>query len=146
MTADLLAWLSEAPSGVSVVLPAELIREIVQRGQHDHDGVAPEGVREVSDSVTPGRSTSARFWNLPPETRLSVRDLAAALGVSVAWVYKRSGAKSTFRRLPHETIGGRIEFIAGDIRAHLEQYERHVRPASTAVVPIARGRRKSAMA
>jgi predicted DNA-binding transcriptional regulator AlpA len=80
---------------------------------------APTVVTVTATAITAGWS-SERLWSAPTATRLDARDLAAALGVTPAAVYKmvkRDGMPA--RRRPDSSL----VFLAGDVRAWLEDRE-----------------------
>lgn len=76
-------------------------------------------------------SLHSTFWGLPSETRLSVQQVAEACGKSPAWVYKHIDARRSETPLPYrkESSGSRhrLVFLAGEVRAWLQQREVVVR-------------------
>lgn len=69
-----------------------------------------------------------RLWVVPSETRLSVDDVAEAVGRSRQWVYHHTSARSTYSRLPYRKLDGRLVFQAGEIRDWLANQEERVSP------------------
>lgn len=68
----------------------------------------------------PALELRARLWGGPAALRLSLRELALALGVS-----RQTCRRLMDRGLPHRTSAlGDYVFIAGDARAWLERQER----------------------
>ena len=77
-----------------------------------------------------------RLWTAPPETRLGVRELAAALGRPRSWVYRAvsqwtylkrpNSAHAKVRRhdpLPARRMNGVLVFTVSDVRAWLQRIE-----------------------
>ena len=93
----------------------------------------PLGLPAVG-STTPGESTSwrERLWTCHPETRLGVEELCEALGRSKAFVYRHTRAKS----IPHRRLDGELVFVAGEIRAWLNDQEETVVTRRALVSPI----------
>jgi predicted DNA-binding transcriptional regulator AlpA len=68
-------------------------------------------------------SWQVKLWEVPGETRLSVRDVAEATGHSTGWVYKRTCETAT-ERIPHRKVnGGGLVFLAAEIREWLKARE-----------------------
>jgi hypothetical protein len=72
-------------------------------------------------------SWRALLWTVPPETRLSSREAAEALGRSLSWVHKRTSEKYVeghdVAPLPHRSLGGELAFMAGELRAWIKTHE-----------------------
>ena len=84
-----------------------------------------------SSAGTGGGSWREKLWIVPPETRLNVREVAQALGRSTSWVYKRTSRASPRQRLPHRSMdGGKLVFLAGEVRTWVRETELSKEPAS----------------
>ena len=83
-----------------------------------------EGLRaEEWPEAQPEPSWQQKIWTCPSETRISVTDLAEAVGRSSGWIYKRTQSKAQ-ERLPHRKVnGGGLVFLAGEIREWLKARE-----------------------
>lgn len=78
----------------------------------------------ASVPAPPVERTSWRelLWTAPAAARLNVRDLAEALGQSTSWVYKHTA--SSANPIPHRRLaGGKLQFLAGEVRAWVQQQE-----------------------
>lgn len=78
--------------------------------------------------VTAEAGWRERIWTCPPETRLSVAELAEAIGKSASWIYKRTGPKATEDRVPCRRLAGELVFMAADIRAWIADNEELIEP------------------
>lgn len=78
-----------------------------------------------------------RIWTAPPETRMSVRDVAEAFDKSRAWVTSRLNPPDGSRTvpIPHRKRDGLITFTAGEVRTWWTQLETIERmgPVETAI-------------
>ncbi len=83
------------------------------------DGVAARAGRSQSAS----EPWSIRLWDCPPGTRLSVRDLAHAVGRPRSWVYRHTSPKGDLAPIPHRRLDGLLVFLAGEIRDWLAANE-----------------------
>src|SRR2546426_12452035 len=94
----------------------DAIAVVVEAAQH-----TPE---RVNVALGPIRlSPAAEFAMCPPETRLSVGQLAAALNRPRSWVYRRTSKKSGLPQLPHRRFVGGLSFVVGEVRAYIEANE-----------------------
>jgi hypothetical protein len=69
-----------------------------------------------------------RIWTVPCETRLSLDEVAEAVGQKKQWVYRRTGAGSRYTRIPHRKLDGVLIFTAGEIRQWVAAQEEVVVP------------------
>jgi predicted DNA-binding transcriptional regulator AlpA len=115
--AEFAEWLASLPDGT--MLPANGIRSIVAR--------LP---RETQAPLRPVETVTwrERLWSAPSETRVSVRELAEALGKSKHWIYKRTTrAHSVAIPLPHRRLeNGNLEFVVGEIRAWISRVSHEI--------------------
>jgi hypothetical protein len=64
-----------------------------------------------------------RLWTCPPETRLTVVEVAEAVGRPRSWVYRACAATRGSGRLPARRLNGELVVLAGDLRVWLEHEE-----------------------
>ncbi len=124
--ADPLEWLHAAPPGTLV--PVDAVREALRLS-----GDGPKATARHLDSWR------ERLWTAPPETRLGVKELAAAVGHSPSWVWKRTRPGAPGGSIPHRKRDAELVFLAGEVRAWLTA--REAAPSTGAVLPLARRRR-----
>lgn len=126
-----------APAAVAEVFAAEAERHRAEAEFHRDQGERHRQLAErydalASRSPTAPQSILSQFWTLPEETRLSAQQVAEALGKSDAWVYKHIDARRTEFPLPYRREGGsgrdRLVFLAGEVRAWVQQREIVIRP------------------
>jgi hypothetical protein len=108
-----LSWLRSLPPGC--LIPASALIERLQDAAVD----------EFEPISTPGPilPPNAAFWTYPPDTRLTVVQLALALNRPKSWVYRRTSRKSGLPRLPHRRLDGGLSFLAGEVRAYVLEHE-----------------------
>ncbi|MGH7510345.1 MAG: hypothetical protein ACREMZ_12865 [Gemmatimonadales bacterium] len=98
----------------------QTITEIVERTLATRGGTAPDPALALRD----------RLWAGPAALRLTMKELALALGVS-----RQTVKRLMVRGLPHRTNAlGDFTFVAGEARAWLERQERTEAP----VLPLRR--------
>ena len=107
-TEGLRAWLAATPPGASVVLSGEQARALAQ-------APSPEPI-----------SWRERIWTAGAATELSIYEAAEAVGRSVAWIHRRSGAAarrptSDVTPIPCVRRDGRLVFIVGELRDFLRR-------------------------
>ena len=130
--ADLAKQLEAMPPGTLV--PRDWLVEQLRDA-----GVAAPPVEHAPDPATPA-SWREKLWTCASETRLGVAELAEALGRPTSWVYRHTSEKSGYDRVPHRRQEGALIFLAGEVRAWLQQHEEAVVKPSAPVVPIGRSR------
>lgn len=109
--ADLRAWLEDLPAG-TLVPAGELV---VRLDTTD----APR----IDLAEHPAEPTAAeRLWSCPPETRLSVADLSAALHRPASYVYGLTRSCM----VPHLKLDGHAVFIASELRTWLAEREERI--------------------
>jgi len=86
----------------------------------------PLGATEAQDGAL---SWPERLWTAPAETRLGVRELAAAVGRPRSWVYRHTAPKGDLAPIPHRRLDGLLVFLAGEVRDWLLATEEIVRAA-----------------
>lgn len=114
---SLRAWLQQAPAGTMVSAAAVLA--------HLED----PPVAHASPAITPAAPSSwrERLWVVPAETRLGVAELMEAVNRPKSWVHRHTSPKSGVPQLPARKLDGTLVFVAGEIRAWLEEHELRTR-------------------
>ena len=109
--ADLRTWLEDLPAG-TLVPAGELVARL--------DTTAAPRIDLAERPVEP--TAAERLWSCPPETRLTVADLSAALHRPASYVYglTRSGT------IPHLKLDGHVVFIASELRTWLAEREERI--------------------
>ena len=117
---DLLRWCSEAPAGtrIDVATLAEMLAELVEAEPAERVPPAPADPAPATWRV--------RLWQVHPECRMDVDQVAEALGRSKSWVYKRTAPNGDGPRLPHRKLDGVLTFTAGELRAWVRDNEESV--------------------
>jgi hypothetical protein len=117
--AGFLEWLSVAPSGV--MLSAE---QTYQQLRAIADAEEPAAIPPTLPQEATWRE---KLWTVPTDTRMTVPDVAEAIGRPLSWVYRHTSVKSAGeQRLPHRKMDGELLFVAGEIRAWLLDHEETV--------------------
>lgn len=118
---------------MALVPISEVLEAIREAGPSDGGvAVAPSG-----EPAPP--NWRAQLWTVPAETRLSVEEVADAVGRPKSWVYRHTSAKSGLAQLPCTKLDGELQFIAGEIREWITlNEERIVAPLN--ITPIRRQR------
>lgn len=123
--AELVAWCERAPPGTSVdarALAGILASVAPGRARNATDGRSlPETRPERSEPPT----WRVKLWTTPSEVRLSVAEVAEALGRPRSYVYARTGPKAE-DPLPHRKLDGALYFTAGELRAWIRDHEEEV--------------------
>ena len=131
--ADLLARLArraEEAERIGAVAPVAAVLRDVATEMAQVDGTP------VSDAGAAAVDQRSWFWTCPPETRIvGVPALAAATGLTTAWIYRRTA------RMPHVRLDGLLLFEIGAVRLWILEQAVEVRPA---VVVVQRRRRGTA--
>lgn len=122
---DTLAWLEYAPAGALV--PVDAVRDAIR-------ALVPSGAA-IGRQRPSLDSWRERLWSAPPETRIGVKELAAAVRHSPSWVWKRTAPKDGSEPLPHRKRDGELVFLVGEVRAWLEASETGTAPTSTSAAP-----------
>ena len=102
------------PDGASLTIPCAALLDAINGAR---------GKRGAERDTTPAAATTwrERLWECPPETRLSVRDVAEALGRPRSYVYRAVAPKHGEHRLPASRFGGELVFQAGVVRAWVQR-------------------------
>lgn len=110
-TADVIAWLQQAPAG-TFVLASEIVSRLVS-------------ANPTSPPIQPRADATwrERLWTVPADTRLGVRELAEALDRSADFVYRHTAPGGTVARIPHRKLDGALVFAAGEIREWIKETE-----------------------
>lgn len=142
LPAELRRQLEAIPDGSLV--PIEFAREVV-RELLSSAGITPSpgGDPPLPDEAPATASWRVKFWTVPAETRLGVKELCEATGKPASWCYRHCSQKSGLDLLPHRKLDGALIFLAGEVRAWLEAHERTVVRPSSDVAPIGRLARRS---
>lgn len=111
--ADLRRWAQDAPPGTSI--PAAALVEVLDELEE-----ASPGPAELTD-VEPA-SWRQRIWTVAADTRLGVVEVAEALGRPKSYVYARTGERAD-DPLPCRKLDGTLVFLAGELRAWIEERE-----------------------
>ena len=97
-------------------------------------------LREVLERAAPAESQGPvaaspveptwreRLWTAPSETRISVRELAEAIGRPRSWVYRRTAPNGDRSPIPHRKLDGELTFVIGEIRGWMLEHETEVTP------------------
>lgn len=118
----LRVMLEVLPPGGSVTLTHDTIKSLLESD--------PAEVRPIEKASGTEQTTwRERIWTAPAETRLSADEVAEALGKPSAFVYRRTGEKSRYARLPHRRLDGGLVFVAGEIRRWMEDQEEVIHSA-----------------
>jgi predicted DNA-binding transcriptional regulator AlpA len=83
---------------------------------------------------------SGLLWTCPPETRLSVRELCAAVNRPRSWAYRAVRRNGTSPPLPHRKLDGLLVFVAGEVRQWVREHEHVVVPVRSGPLVVGRGR------
>lgn len=129
--ADVLRWLESAPDGTT--LQARAVLELLQR----LGAVLTVDSGAATTAAPPSAAATwrERVWVAPPETRLTVGDVAEAVGRAKSWVYRHTSPASGLPRLPHRKLDGELVFVAGEVREWLRGHE-EILVQPSIVVPI----------
>jgi predicted DNA-binding transcriptional regulator AlpA len=114
-TFDLVQWVGSAPVGS--LIPAAVVAEFLNARRES----AP--ATRASATATAPATWRERLWTSAAETRLGVQELAEALDRPRSWVYRHTSEKSGLSLLPHRKLDGELVFVAGEIRAWIQQNE-----------------------
>lgn len=101
------------------------VREAVSRAEkaaREAERASEEGSAPTGPETAPRWTWRSRLWACPPETRLGIRELVEALGVSKSWVYSRTKSEAD-DPLPHRKLGGALLFVAGELRHWIRTHE-----------------------
>jgi len=121
--AELVQWCKAAPEGT--LIPVSALAEVLDRvSGGDHKAKTPY-VRTPSSEqpeALPAMTWKERIWLVPPETRLTVPEVAEALARPKSFVYARTyeGAEDP---IPHRRIGRNLRFVACEIREWITEAE-----------------------
>lgn len=112
---ELAEWLRSLPEGTS--LPARGVADYLER-------LDAEPPRSTPPSLEPQPLPwSALLWVVPPETRIGVKELAAATGRPKSWVYRHTSGRGACPRLPHRKLDGELVFVVCEVRRWLIEHE-----------------------
>jgi hypothetical protein len=109
--ADLRRWALEAPPGT--VVPVSSLVELL-------DAVEDPAPIQVTEAAP--ETWRERLWSCGAEVRLSVADVAEALGRPKSYVYQRTGPKAE-DPIPHRKCDGSVVVTAGELRAWIRAHE-----------------------
>ena len=126
-TFDLASWLRQAPPGTMV--PAAEIAQLLT------DAETAEEQPENAALVT----WRERLWTCPPNTRLGTAEILEALGRSESWLYRHTGPKAKYARIPCRRLDGELVFVAGEVRVWLTEQEEVLEPGRTSPVRLLQG-------
>lgn len=112
---DLASWVALAPPGALV--PCALVSEYLA-GR----GVSAPATRSTAAAPEPP-TWREKLWTAPAETRLGVQELSQALDRPRSWIYRHTSARSGLALLPHRKLDGELVFVAGEIRAFIQENE-----------------------
>ncbi len=102
----------------------------------------PEPIVTPAAALDGSQTWRALLWVVPPETRMTVADVAEAAGRPKSWVYRHTSPASGLPLIPHRKLDGELVFAAGEVRAWIRDHEDIV-VKPTNVTPIHRARRRS---
>lgn len=122
---DSLAWIETMPAGSLV--PVEAVRDALR-------AIGPTDARPPRPSLDSWRE---RLWSAPADTRIGVKELAAAVGHSSSWVWKRTAPTNGTPALPHRKRDGELVFVVGEVRAWLTALEAPPGPQAPHTTPAA---------
>ena len=116
--AELHRWAAEAPEGTTITVStlARLLEAL--EPEEDQSDARPVELLEAEPE-----SWRSRVWSVPAETRLSVDEVAEAVGRSKHWVYRATSEGKGRERLPARKLDGRLEITAGELRAWIRDHE-----------------------
>lgn len=75
----------------------------------------------VLDAIKGPSSWRERLWTCADATRLSVPEVADALGRPLSWVYRAVAEGRGVHRLPAQRLSGELVFTASEVRAWIER-------------------------
>ena len=118
---EFLAWCERAPAGTQLDA-REVARILASVGE-----TPPEKANEVMDAGEEAKEREPwtwreRLWTVPPETRLTVSEVAEALARPKSFIYARTYPQAD-DAIPHRRIGRSLRFIAGEIREWIQERE-----------------------
>lgn len=115
--ADVLAWLKAAPAGtmVSATALADTLACYI-----DHPSLQPLAL--VNDGAE-APTWRERLWVVPGETRLTVPEVAEAIGRSKNFVYRHTSGRNGLSVIPHTKLGSILVFRAEEVRAWIADQE-----------------------
>lgn len=125
--ADLRRVLGMLPAGASLTLSRDDL--LCALGPAERSVENPDERTRVPE---PAPTWREKLWTVPPETRLSVPEVAEAIGRPVSWVYRHTSEKSGLPRLPHRKLDGELAFVATDLRQWLRANEEVIEPSTRA--------------
>ena len=126
-TSELVRWLRQAPAG-TLVQAAEIAQLLTDA----------ETVEEQPDNAVLV-TWRERLWTCPPDTRLGRAELLEALGRSISWLYRHTGPKAKYARIPCRKLDNELVFVAGEVRTWLSEQEEILEPGHTSPVRLLRG-------
>lgn len=135
--ADVMTWLEQVPIGTLVPASAVLAQ------LRDVAPTAMTATPEPAAALEP-RSWRERLWTAPADARLSVTDVAQAIGRPKSWVYRHTSPASGLVLVPCRKLDGELVFLAGEIRQWVKDHEEIMVKPSAPVVPISRPRHPKA--
>jgi hypothetical protein len=125
----LQALVEASPADALLTVPAAWLRDVLDSGP----------VLASNPALIAPLTWRERLWTVPAETRLGTREAAEAIGRPVSWVYRRTGEHCPNAPLPHRRLDGELVFLAGELRAWLEEHE--VNPELPPRLHVSRARR-----
>lgn len=132
---DAVRWLEGAPN--TTLVPASWARELLRDALTAQPPEEPQQI--PTDRASDWRE---RLWHAPDEMRIGAKEVAAAVGKPISWVYRHTSAKSGYDLLPHRRIDNALTFTVGDIKAYIAAHEKIVIEPPTTVVPVNRRLRR----
>lgn len=118
-TSELARWLRAAPPGTLV--PAAEIAQLL---------ADTETVEKQPDSAVLV-TWREKLWTCPADTRLGRAEVLEALGRSDSWLYRHTGPKAKYARIPCRRLDGELVFVAGEVRTWLAEQEEVLEPGRT---------------
>jgi len=116
--------LMRSPSTLVPLGPSEALTDDLK--SHPIAAVVREAIAAEMIRLRPRRMEShwaEALWTCPPETRLGVPEVAAAVGRPRSWVYRHTSPSGDLAPIPHRRLDGLLVFTAGDVRDWLRANE-----------------------
>ena len=127
-TSELARWLRQAPPG-TLVQAAEIAQLLTDT----------ETVGEPVENAALVVTWRERLWTCPPDTRLGSAEILEALGRSESWLYRHTGPRAKYAKIPCRRLDGELVFVAGEVRVWLAEQEEILEPGRTSPVRLLRG-------
>jgi len=85
--------------------------------------VRNETDKTLEPPITPVLPPNAAFWTLPPETRVTVAQLAEMLGRPKSFIYRHIKPRNGCEPIPHRKLDGQIVVVLSQAREWVRRHE-----------------------